>query len=78
MSKIFVNYIVQNDQWESINEPNLYVLPGTYSNLNLITAGLIYDTFPIKHQRFYLRFFLETISFLFYLIYCKTLSVLDC
>lgn len=59
MSKIFVNYIVQNDQWESINEPNLYVLPGTYTNLNLITAGLIYDTFPIKHQRFYLRFFLD-------------------
>lgn len=59
MAKIFVNYIVQNDQWESINEPNLYVLPGTYSNLNLITAGLIYDTFPIKDQRFYLRFFLD-------------------
>lgn len=59
MSKIFVNYIIQNDSWESINEPNLYVLPGTYKNLNDVTAKLIYDTFPIKTQRFYLRFFLD-------------------
>lgn len=59
MSKIFVNYVVQNDAWESIGEPNLYVLPGTYLDLNSITAKLIYDTFPVKKQRFYLRFFLE-------------------
>ena len=59
MTKIFVNYIIQNDTWETISEPNLYVLPGTYTNLNSITAKLIYDTFPVKNQKYYLRFFLD-------------------
>jgi hypothetical protein len=59
MSKIFVNYVIQNDTWESMTEPNLYVLPGTYQDLNTVTCKLIYDTFPVKSQRFYLRFFLE-------------------
>lgn len=59
MSKIFVNYVVQNDSWETISEPNLYVLPGVFNNLNDVKAKLIYDTFPIKSQRFYFRFFLD-------------------
>ena len=59
MSKIFVNYVIQNDPWESISEPNLYVLPGNYSNLNDVKAKIVYDSFPIKSQRFYLRFFLD-------------------
>lgn len=59
MSKIFVNYVIQNDSWESISEPNLYVLPGEFSNLNDVKAKLIHDTFPIKSQKFYFRFFLD-------------------
>ena len=58
MSKIAVNYVVQNDPWDNISEPNLFFLPGTYQDLNKITAKLIYDSFPIKKQKFFLRFYL--------------------
>lgn len=58
MTKIAVKYVIQNDIWDNINEPNLYILPGTHIDLNKITAKIIYDTFPVKHQRFVFRFFL--------------------
>lgn len=58
MSKIVVNYVVQNDPWDNINEPNVYFLPGTYTDLNSIKADLIYKTFPVKKQKFYFRFYL--------------------
>lgn len=56
--KIAVKYVVQNDTWDNINEPNMYFLPGTYSDLNKITAKLIYETFPVKHEKFIFRFYL--------------------
>lgn len=58
MSRIAVNYVVQNDPWDNISEPNLFFLPGTHQDLNKITAKLIYDSFPIKKQKFFLRFYL--------------------
>lgn len=57
--KIYINYYVQNDQWESISEPNLFVLPGDYLNLNDVKAKIIYDYFPLNDTKYYLRFFLD-------------------
>ena len=59
--KIYVNYFIQNDPWESIAEPNLFVLPGDYLNLNDVKAKTIYEHFPLKGEQsyYYLRFFLD-------------------
>ena len=57
---IYVNYFIQNDSWESISHPNLFVLPQEYTNLNDVKAQMVYDNFPlINKQNFYLRFFLD-------------------
>ena len=58
--KIFVNYFIQNDSWESINQPNLFVIPDEFHNLNDVKAQIIYDNFPlISHFNYYLRFYLN-------------------
>lgn len=58
--RVYVNYYIQNDSWESINEPNFFVLPGEYFNLNDVKAKTIYENFPLKNKcNFYLRFFLD-------------------
>jgi hypothetical protein len=58
--KIFVNYFIQNDSWESINQPNLFVIPDEFQNLNDVKAQIIYDNFPlISHFNYYLRFYLN-------------------
>ena len=57
---IYVNYFIQNDSWESISHPNLFVLPQEYTNLNDVKAQMVYDNFPLMNkQNFYLRFFLD-------------------
>ena len=57
---IYVNYFIQNDSWESISHPNLFVLPKEYTNLNDVKAQMVYDNFPLMNkQNFYLRFFLD-------------------
>ena len=57
--KIYVNYFVQSDKWESIKEPNLFVLPGDYPNINDVKAKIVYENFPLKNVfNYYLRFFL--------------------
>ena len=57
---IYINYFIQNDAWESIAHPNLFVLPQEFTNLNDVKAQLVYDNFPLKNkQNFYLRFFLD-------------------
>jgi hypothetical protein len=57
---IYVNYFIQNDSWESISHPNLFVLPQEFTNLNDVKAQMVYDNFPLKNkQNFYLRFFLD-------------------
>ena len=57
---IYVNYFIQNDSWESISHPNLFVLPQEFTNLNDVKAQMVYDNFPlINKQNFYLRFFLD-------------------
>lgn len=58
--KIYVNYFVQNDSWEKIIEPNFFIVPIDYSNLNDVKVKDIYDNFPLKGaMNYYLRFFLE-------------------
>ena len=58
--KIYVNYFVQSDKWESIKEPNLFVLPGDYPNINDVKAKIVYENFPLKNVcNYYLRFFLD-------------------
>ena len=55
-----MNYFVQNDSWEKINEPNFFIVPIDYSNLNDVKVKDIYDNFPLKGaMNYYLRFFLE-------------------
>ena len=57
---IYINYFIQNDSWESISHPNLFVLPQEFTNLNDVKAHMVYDNFPLKNkQNFYLRFFLD-------------------
>ena len=57
---VYVNYFIQNDTWESISNPNLFVLPEEFTNLNDVKAQMVYDNFPlINKQNFYLRFFLD-------------------
>ena len=57
---IYVNYFIQNDSWESISHPNLFVLPQEFTNLNDVKAQMVYDNFPLSNkQNFYLRFFLD-------------------
>jgi len=57
---IYVNYFIQNDSWESISHPNLFVLPQEFTNLNDVKAQMVYDNFPlINKQSYYLRFFLD-------------------
>ena len=57
---IYVNYFIQNDSWESISHPNLFVLPQEFTNLNDVKAHMVYDNFPlINKQNYYLRFFLD-------------------
>jgi hypothetical protein len=57
---IYVNYFIQNDSWESISHPNLFVLPQEFTNLNDVKAKMVYDNFPlINKESFYLRFFLD-------------------
>ena len=57
---IYVNYFIQNDSWESISHPNLFVLPQEFTNLNDVKAQMVYDNFPLNNkQNFYLRFFLD-------------------
>ena len=57
---IYVNYFIQNDSWESISHPNLFVLPQEFTNLNDVKAKMVYDNFPLNNkQSFYLRFFLD-------------------
>ena len=57
---IYVNYFIQNDSWESISHPNLFVLPQEFTNLNDVKAQMIYDNFPlINKESYYLRFFLD-------------------
>ena len=58
--KIFINYYIQNDKWESISNPNLFILPEAYVNLNDVKAKTVYDNFPLQnHFTYYLRFFLD-------------------
>ena len=58
--KIFINYYIQNDKWESISNPNLFILPESYVNLNDVKAKTVYDNFPLQNYfSFYLRFFLD-------------------
>ena len=58
--KIYVNYFVHSDKWESIKEPNLFVLPGDYPNINDVKAKIVYENFPLKNVfNYYLRFFLD-------------------
>ena len=58
--KIYVNYFIQNDSWEAISEPNLFVLPGEYTNLNDVKAKTVYECFPLRDvYSYYLRFFLD-------------------
>ena len=58
--KIFINYYIQNDKWESISNPNLFILPESYVNLNDVKAKTVYDNFPLQnHFTYYLRFFLD-------------------
>ena len=58
--KIYVNYFIQSDKWESIKEPNLFVLPGDYPNINDVKAKVVYENFPLKNVfNYYLRFFLD-------------------
>ena len=58
--KIYVNYFIQSDKWESIKEPNLFVLPGDYPNINDVKAKIVYENFPLKNVvNYYLRFFLD-------------------
>ena len=58
--KIFINYFIQNDKWESISNPNLFILPESYVNLNDVKAKSVYDNFPLQsHFTYYLRFFLD-------------------
>ena len=57
---IYVNYFIQNDSWESISHPNLFVLPQEFTNLNDVKAQMVYDNFPLKNkENYYLRFFLD-------------------
>ena len=57
---VYVNYFIQNDAWESISHPNLFVLPQEFTNLNDVKAQMVYDNFPlINKQNYYLRFFLD-------------------
>ena len=57
---IYINYFIQNDPWESISHPNLFVLPQEFTNLNDVRAQMVYDNFPlINKQNYYLRFFLD-------------------
>ena len=57
---IYVNYFIQNDSWESISHPNLFVLPKEFTNLNDVKAQMVYENFPlINKENFYLRFFLD-------------------
>lgn len=57
---IYVNYFIQNDSWESISHPNLFVLPQEFTNLNDVKAQMVYDNFPLNNkENFYLRFFLD-------------------
>ena len=57
---IYVNYFIQNDSWESISHPNLFVLPQEFTNLNDVKAQMVYDNFPLfNKQNYYLRFFLD-------------------
>ena len=57
---IYVNYFIQNDSWESISHPNLFVLPQEFTNLNDVKAQMVYDNFPLKNKEsYYLRFFLD-------------------
>ena len=57
---IYINYFIQNDPWESISHPNLFVLPQEFTNLNDVKAQMVYDNFPlINKQNYYLRLFLD-------------------
>ena len=57
---IYVNYFIQNDSWESISHPNLFVLPKQFTNLNDVKAQMVYENFPlINKENYYLRFFLD-------------------
>ena len=50
---------IQNDSWESISHPNLFVLPQEFTNLNDVKAQMVYDNFPlINKQSYYLRLIL--------------------
>ena len=58
--KIFINYFIQNDKWESISNPNLFILPESYTNLNDVKAKTVYENFPLQnYYTYYLRFFLD-------------------
>lgn len=58
--RVCVNYFIQNDPWESISEPNFFILPDEYINLNDVKAKTIYEKFPLKDKfNYYLRFFLD-------------------
>jgi hypothetical protein len=50
---------VQNDSFDGLTEPNIYALPGDYTNINQVKAGDVYNSFPLKFENFYLRFYLE-------------------
>ena len=50
---IYVNYFIQNDSWESISHPNLFVLPQEFTNLNDVKAQMIYDNFPLINKESY-------------------------
>lgn len=57
---IYVNYFIQNDSWESITHPNLFVLPQEFTNLNEVKSQMVYENFPLNNkENFYLRFFLD-------------------
>ena len=57
--KVFIYYFVQNDAFDGLTEPNIYALPQSYTNVNQVTAGHVYESFPLKFENFYLRFYLE-------------------
>lgn len=55
---IYLNYFIQNDIWESISHPNLFVLPQEFTNLKDVKAQMIYGNFPlINREPYYLSFF---------------------
>lgn len=58
--RVYVQYFIQNDAWESLGEPNLFILPDEYINLNDVKVEDVYNSFPLRDRfSLYLRFYLD-------------------